>query len=167
MAANDLIAALIGDAQRIAVLGAGSELLADDAAGVMITDELIRRFGEKPGRFLFLSGSTAPECFTGEIKKFSPDLLLIIDAADMGLAPGELRSIDPAQVSGVSFSTHMLPLKVMLEYLQKETGCRTAIIGIQPGSLDFGGEMTEEVKKTIQKLIITLKELISENQIIR
>jgi hydrogenase 3 maturation protease len=151
--ASEMLAALTGGARRVAVLGAGSELLADDAAGVMITDELIRRFGEKPGRFLFLSGSTAPECFTGEIKKFSPDLLLIIDAADMGLKPGEIRSIDPAEVAGVSFSTHMLPLKVMLEYLQKETGCRTAIIGIQPGSLEFGGEMTKEVKAIVEELV--------------
>ena len=148
-----LISGLLKDAKHPAILGAGSCLKADDAAGVMITDTLKERFGEKPGRFAVFSGGTAPECFTGEIKRFKPDLVLIIDAADFKGKPGEVCSIDPAAVSGVSFSTHMLPLKVMLDYLNKEIGCRTAIIGIQPGNLEFGGEMTEEVKKTVNEII--------------
>jgi hydrogenase 3 maturation protease len=150
---RELVSVLLKGTKRPAILGAGSSLMADDAAGVMITDSLIERFGPAPGSFAVYSGGTAPECFTGEIKRFSPDLVLIIDAADMGLAPGEIRSIDPAAVSGVSFSTHMLPLKVMLDYLHKEIGCRTAIIGIQPGSLEFGGGMTNEVRETVNEMI--------------
>jgi hydrogenase 3 maturation protease len=160
-ALKEFLDSLLAGSGRIVILGAGSCLMADDAAGVMVTDALIERFGENPGRFAVFSGGTAPECFTGVIKRFQPDLVLIIDAADIHGAPGELTSIDPAVVSGVSFSTHMLPLKVMLEYLHKEIGCRTAIIGIQPKSLEFGGEMCEEVRETVEELTEALVEMLS------
>lgn len=158
--AGELIFELLKGAKRPAILGAGSCLMADDAAGVMITDSLIERFGTNPGRFAVFSGGNAPECFTGEIKKFKPDLVLIIDAADMGLAPGSVRSIKSDEVAGVSFSTHMLPLKVMLDYLKKEIECETAIIGIQPKSLEFGGEMCEDVKNTVAELIEMLNKIL-------
>lgn len=162
---EELLLELLKDATRPAIVGAGSCLMADDAAGVMITDALVERFGSMPGRFAVYSGGTAPECFTGEIKKFHPDLVLIIDAADMGIKPGEVRGIDPAEVSGVSFSTHMLPLKVMLDYLQKEIGCQVAIIGIQPECLEFGKEMTTEVKDTVELVTKSLKELLDNCRI--
>lgn len=147
--------------ERVVILGAGSSLMADDAAGVMITDALIERFGPEPERFRVFSGGTAPECFTGEIKKFKPDNVLIIDAADFGGQPGEISAIDPSVVGGVSFSTHMLPLKVMLDYLNKELGCRTTIVGIQPASLEFGGEMTAEVRVTVDEVITALCNCLS------
>jgi hydrogenase 3 maturation protease len=159
---DKLLSGLLKGAARPCILGAGSCLMADDAAGVMITDALIERFGPCPGRFAVFSGGTAPECFTGEIKKFKPDLVLLIDAADMGLSPGEIKSIEPADVAGVSFSTHMLPLKVMLDYLNKEIGCRTAILGIQPESLEFGREMSKEVVQTAQLIKGALEEILSE-----
>lgn len=158
---NKYLSGLLAGTERLAILGAGSELMADDAAGVMITDALIERFGETPERFRVWSGSTAPECFTGVIKAFKPDHVLLIDAADFGGEPGELCTIDPAVVSGVSFSTHMLPLKVMLDYLEKEIGCRTTILGIQPASLEFAGEMTEKVRETVGEVIQALIESLN------
>jgi hydrogenase 3 maturation protease len=158
---HDFLTDALAGTSRLAILGAGSCLMADDAAGVLITDALIERFGEETEHFSIFTGSTAPECFTGVIKRFRPDHVLLIDAADIGGEPGELCSIDPTVVDGVSFSTHMLPLKVMLEYLNKEIGCRTTIIGIQPVSLDFDGDMTPAVKKTVDELTQALGEILA------
>jgi len=146
---------------RLVILGVGSELMADDAAGTMIAESLMERFSSKVSeKLLILSGSNAPECFTGVIKDFKPSHVILIDAADFKGQPGECCDIDPTVVCGVSFSTHMLPLKVMLEYLKKETGCETVILGIQPKCLEFCGEMTAEVKKTVDTLIEILSGLI-------
>ncbi len=150
---NSFLAGLLQGTSRLAILGAGHELMADDGAGVMITDALIERFGLSPERFRVWSGGTAPECFTGVIKDFKADHVLIIDAADFGGAPGELCDVDPQVVGGVSFSTHMLPLKVMLDYLHKELGCRTTILGIQPACLEFGEEMTAPVREAVGEVI--------------
>lgn len=155
-AIDEFLAGLLAGTERLAILGAGHELMADDAAGVAITDALIERFGDGSERFRVWSGGTAPECFTGVIKAFQADHVLIIDAADFGGAPGALCDVEPSVVGGVSFSTHMLPLKVMLEYLQKELGCRATILGIQPACLEFGGEMTPEVRETVDAVIRAL-----------
>jgi hydrogenase 3 maturation protease len=153
-ALEDYLELLLEDGKRLVVLGAGSVLKADDAAGVMVAERLIDHLGgENFPRLKIINGSTAPENFTGVIKKFEPEHVLIIDAADFKGNPGDIAVIDPAVVGGVSFSTHMLPLKIMLEYLRQEVGCGVAIVGIQPADLTFGGEVTAEVKKAVDEFV--------------
>lgn len=136
--------------QKYAVLGVGSVLRSDDAAGMYLTELLRDRV--KRDDVLLIAGSTAPENFTGVIKKFAPDMLFIVDAAHMGLLPGEAKVIPLCDIGGVSFSTHMLPLPVMLEYLRSESGCGVLFIGIQPESTEQGLEMSGEVKKGTERL---------------
>jgi len=150
--------------EKLAILGAGSRLKADDCAGTEVADRLIKRFGEAgTTRLMVYSGETAPENYTGEIKRFGPNHLILIDAADFMEQPGAISSIQPCAVSGVSFSTHMLPLKVMLEYLSKEIACQTTILGIQPASTAFGAKMSSPVKEAVDELVSALEELIVEN----
>lgn len=145
---------ILRDAKKLAVLGAGSVLRSDDAAGVLVAEKLMKKLGgnETPG-ILVLNGSSAPENFTGEIKRFSPDHVFIIDAADIGAPPGSISVIDPQVIGGVSFSTHMLPMKVMVEYLRQEVGCPISVIGIQPVNLDFGEEVTSQVQSAVDDIV--------------
>jgi hydrogenase 3 maturation protease len=147
--------------KKLAILGAGSVLLADDAAGIMIVTRLKEIFSEEvyPDLRIYL-GYTAPENFTGEIKKFNPCHLIIIDAADMKEEPGSVMVIQPDVISGVSFSTHMLPLKVMAEYLKKETGCEMTILGIQSVDVSYGGEVTPKVKEAVDEITDIMVEVI-------
>src|SRR5665647_2924663 len=123
------------DAKRIVVLGIGSELRADDAAGLIVAEELKKIKNLKLKVFL---GSTAPENFTGEIIKFKPTHILIVDSVDTDQKPGFILLINPDEVGGVSFSTHMLPVKMMVDYLLASLECEIIIIGIQPKILLFG-----------------------------
>lgn len=136
--------------QKYAVLGVGSVLRSDDAAGMYFVELLSQKV--KRNDIIFIAGSTAPENFTGVIKKFAPDKLFIVDAAHIGLLPGEVKVIPACEIGGVSFSTHMLPLPVMLKYLESESGCNVLFIGIQPESIELGLEMCDEVKKGIERL---------------
>lgn len=156
----ELLRQSLGQARRIAVLGAGSELRSDDAAGVRVVQRLTRLLGGSEFTYgLIMNGSSAPENFTGEIKGFRPDHLLIIDAANIKAEPGSVALIDPSVISGVSFSTHMLPMKVMLEYLKKESGCPVTVLGIQPECLDFGENMSPEVENAVDDIVNVLKEI--------
>jgi hydrogenase 3 maturation protease len=157
---KELIAEAIEGCDRVAVLGAGSPLLGDDAAGSAIAEALCGRL--QSSRACAFCGSTAPENFTGEIKKFRPDCLLVIDAADMGLPCGSVALIDYHEIAGVSFSTHMLPLKIMLDYLVRETGCRVALLGIQGGCLEFGAEMSKEVREAVEEVTGAIVEAVGE-----
>jgi hydrogenase 3 maturation protease len=148
--------------KKLAILGAGAILNADDGAGVIISDSLQKKFNENNCKNCRVyTGNTAPENFSGEIKKFKPDHLIVIDAADLKEEPGSIMVIDPEIIDGVSFSTHMLPLKVMLQYIQKEIGCKVTILGIQVADVAYGNPVTEKINISINETICIL-----ENQIL-
>jgi hydrogenase 3 maturation protease len=151
-------------AQRIVVFGIGSELRGDDVAGMLIAEhiEQYRKKIKERIRLKVLFGSTAPESFTGEIKRFKPSHLLIIDCAEFQKPPGSVILLDPETIGGVSFSTHSLPLKIMTDYLLKDLTCEIIIIGIQPKTLHFGAPCSPEVKKSIKDISKVLKEILEE-----
>ena len=134
------------DASRIAVLGIGSDLRGDDAAG-MIAAEKIKKFFKTSRRIKVYLGGTAPENLTGEIKRFKPTHLLIIDTADMKEKPGTILFLDPEIIGeGVTFTTHKLPAKVLVQYFQSSFPCKVIFIGIQPKAIDFGKAVSKAVE---------------------
>lgn len=151
----------MNSAKRLAILGVGSFLRSDDAAGVLVTERLSKRFkGSGIKSAAFFTGESAPESMSGEIKRFKPDSLLVIDAADTGDEPGSVSLIEPGAITGVSFSTHMLPIKIMLDYLEKETSCSITVIGIQPGRLAFAGKMTAKAAEAVDLVVSLLEESV-------
>jgi hydrogenase 3 maturation protease len=139
---------------RIAFLGVGSPLRADDSVGLYVVKELMRCLKPETGKELrFYLGESAPENFTGEIRDFRPTHLIIFDAAELGEEPGDFKIIEREAIGGVSFSTHMLPLKMLTDYVVMTTGCEVVIVGVQPENLEFGGEMSEVVKKAAKEFV--------------
>ncbi|HHT86589.1 MAG TPA: hydrogenase maturation peptidase HycI [Clostridiales bacterium] len=156
----DCLKEKIKQAERIAIMGIGSELRSDDAAGMRLINELNCLGLSNCDNVRLLYGSTAPENFTGEIKAFSPNLLILVDAASMGLQAGAIKIIESDEIMGVTFSTHMLPLPIVLNYLKQEASFETVLIGIQPKSTDFGIEISEEVTNSVSELAIFLYDSI-------
>ena len=69
----------------IVVLGVGNFLHGDDGAGPAVAAGVLAL--GLPGVSAFDCG-TAPENFTGVVRRLHPDLLVVADAADMGLPAG-------------------------------------------------------------------------------
>jgi hydrogenase 3 maturation protease len=139
------------------VLGVGSDLRGDDAAGLILCRRLEERFSSQPdatpsGRFRVFMGETAPENLTGEIRRFGPSHLIIIDSADFSRDPGTVVVADPVEITGISFSTHRLPLFVLTDYIEREMPCRILIIGIQPGTLGLFHAVSEPVARSLDTL---------------
>ncbi len=128
------------------LMGIGNELRGDDAIGLYVA----RRF-RREGWKVIVAGQV-PEDFTSEIKRIRPGLLVIVDAALMGLEPGDIRRIPPEKIPGVSFSTHGMPLSFLISYLREYVG-ETIIIGIQPLSMEFGAEMSDVVREAGDSLL--------------
>jgi hydrogenase 3 maturation protease len=142
------------DGRKIAFLGVGSPLRADDSVGLFIVEGLKERLQMVPGRELqFYLGESAPENFSGAIREFRPEYLIIFDAAEMEQTPGTFSLIEQDQIGGAGFSTHMLPLKLLSEYLIMVTGCRVLVVGIQPKLLEFGYEITKEVRTAAEEFV--------------
>ncbi|MDD4954398.1 MAG: hydrogenase 3 maturation endopeptidase HyCI [Candidatus Omnitrophica bacterium] len=156
-------------ARKIAILGVGSEFRGDDAAGCVVSCRirllLAKRkartvnpalprqkygaIGRKGGVKVFL-GWTAPENLTGQIKKFKPSHLVIIDAVDFQGRAGQVKVIDLAKDAGASFSTHRMPFKILRDYLYQSIGCRTIIVGIQPLSVEWGFSLSPKTEEGLE-----------------
>ena len=153
----------LAGAERLAVIGAGSTLRADDAAGMEVVIRLAEEYPEDAyPELLFCPGETAPENFSGKIRAFKPTHMLLIDAADVGAEPGEIVEIPPDRVGGPTFLSHMLPLKVMINYLSDETGAKSLLLGVQWQSMEFDGAMTAPVAAAVEALCDALRRAIVE-----
>jgi len=150
---------------RVAVLGVGSELRGDDAAGVLVVRELSRRVAGDPFsrlEFAGVEGANAPENVTGFIASFRPTHIVVIDAADIGASPGESREIGMDEIAGTDFSTHTLPLQVVMEYLRQATGAVVTLLGMQPGCIDFGNAPTRAMRDGIRRLSDSLFDALKD-----
>ena len=140
----------LSEARRVAILGIGSDLRADDAAGMLsaaaIQSKLSKIKKRIPVKIFF--GETAPENLTGDIKRFKPSHIVIVDSLDARKRAGSIYLFKPEEIAeGTSFSTHKMPAKILVDYLTASCGCQTTIIGIQPKTLDFGGSVTPAVSR--------------------
>jgi hydrogenase maturation protease len=85
----------------------------------------------------------------------------LIDAAILGLKPGESRLIKPQQLTDFpAFSTHMLPLRIFCEYLDKTTKAKIALLLIEPKKTDFGEGLTSEVEAVAKEIANFLIKLL-------
>jgi hydrogenase 3 maturation protease len=145
---------------RVAVLGVGNEMNGDDGVGVRVVRALAARMAATPG-LLLIDGGTAPENFTGPIRRFRPDLIVEIDAAHQEQPPGTLAWLDWREADGMSASTHTLPPSVLASYLTSDLGCQMALIGVQPASLEMGRPLSPEVEAAADCLAAQLAAWLS------
>jgi len=119
----------------------------DDAVGPYVADKLKKYF-------TVIDCGTVPENFTSVVKKHNPETLIIIDAAEMDLNPGEIRIIRKEKIGVMTISTHGIPISVLIEYLEQHIK-NIIFIGIQPKTMS--GAITGTVKENADKLIEILK----------
>ncbi len=104
-----------------------------------------------PPRLLPIEAEPAPENHSYQLRRFQPDRVILIDAVQMDLAPGDIRLIDLNAINGFGASTHTTPLALFAQYIRAELGCETLLIGIQPGDTTLGAPLTPEVKAAVRR----------------
>jgi hydrogenase 3 maturation protease len=145
---------------RIVIAGIGNPIRMDDYVGVKIAQDLK---GKVSDRVMLLECETVPESYVQQILDFDPTHLLLIDAAFLGLKPGEAKLVNPEQLVGSSaFSTHMLPLRIFCEYLRKELKISIALLLIEPKKTDFGEGLEPEISSSASKIAKILNKILSE-----
>jgi hydrogenase 3 maturation protease len=156
----------IKHAERIVVLGIGSELRGDDSAGIITCRYLKQAVSARkiqPGlskRLKIFLCASVPENFTGQIKRFKPTHIIVIDTADLSKKPGALEFIDPEKITGETFSTHRLPPQIFIRYLLEHFQFQLLTIGIQPKNLGLCAQISPEVDKASKLLAFMLEEII-------
>jgi hydrogenase 3 maturation protease len=86
---------------------------------------------------------TTPENHIATLKKNPPATLIIVDATDMGLQPGEIGLISLDKLDATLESSHGVPLSILLTPF--ENSIEIAVIGIQPVSLALGAGLSDAV----------------------
>jgi hydrogenase 3 maturation protease len=146
---------------KVAVVGVGNALRSDDAAGILAARELLHReCATDLDHILILEGGPSPENLSGQLCKFAPDLVLFIDAANLGEKPGTVQWISEDCIDGMSASTHSLPLSMLTRYLKLELHCHVIFLGIQPSWNEVGEIVSAEVQHAVNAVVQELDEAL-------
>lgn len=147
-------------AERLVLAGIGNPIRGDDFVGVKIVQNLKGRVSEK---VFLVECETVPESYLEQIIDFNPTHILLIDAAVLGLKPGDSELREPEKLTAApAFSTHMLPLRIFCEYLSKATKARIALLLIEPENTDFGEGLSPEIDAVAKKITKALLETFSQ-----
>jgi hydrogenase maturation protease len=127
----------------VLVLGVGNRLLTDEGAGVHVVEHLAREHPDLAG-VTWLDGGTLSFTLAGPIEE--TDALIVVDAADLGAAPGTVRVYQGAEmdrfVGRARLSVHEVSLLDLLA-IARLTGHlpgHRALVGIQPADLGWGDQ---------------------------
>ena len=148
----DIVKALKPHPSINLIITAGNSFRSDDGVGTYLAAHL-----NSSGRLKIIDAKDTPENIVDQAIKLNPDNIVVIDAADFGGYPGEAKIISQENISEVTLSTHMIPLNVVIKIITKDTKSEVAFIGIQPKTISFGEGLSDEVKKTADVIIETIK----------
>jgi hydrogenase 3 maturation protease len=146
-----------------AVLGIGSEIRGDDAAGVLAVNALasLSKKTPLPPSVHLINCGTTPENFSGMLRKIQPDYILMLDAGDFGGEPAEIQLFSRELAVGFGASTHALPLATFADYLVSELNCDCSLLLIQPVCIDLLAPVNEEVESAATQAAEFLFQLLS------
>lgn len=140
----------------VALLCVGAELRGDDGVGMRLGRILLEPGAGHPRLGVHL-GSSAPESVTGPIRAQNPTHLIIVDAAHLGMEPGAITLVERAEIAGITFCTHALPLPVIVDYLVSSMpNLDVLFLGIQPAEMGFDEPLTPVVEAAAQAVARSL-----------
>jgi hydrogenase 3 maturation protease len=121
-------------------------MMGDDGAGPLLAEMCA---ANPAGQWVVIDGGSAPENDIVAIRELRPERLLIVDATDMGLNPGDIRIIDPDDIAEMfMMTTHNMPLNYLVDQLKEDVG-EVIFLGIQPDIVGFYYPMTQPVKRPL------------------
>lgn len=137
------------------LVGIGNILRSDDGIGVHVIRALDarKRAGKIGDAVALRDGGTIGLTLLAEFKDH--DAIIVIDAIEIGAAPGTVRVFSgpnmDAQLRGKKRTAHEVALADLMAAAHL-TGCapeKRALVGVQPGSTEWGLYPTEPVQAAI------------------
>ena len=135
----------------IAIVGVGNRAAGDDAAGLLVIDALRGR-DMHPATVLIEAGLAGPG-LVSQMEGYAK--IVLVDAVDMGLEPGAVKCFTPQEVRSTKprdrMSLHGCDLLEVIGLAQRLDVCPddVVIVGIQPASGAYGGEVSAGVREAI------------------
>lgn len=140
------------------VLGIGNVLWADEGFGIRTVERFFEQF-EPQDSIEVVDGGTRGMALLPLVQE--ADALIIFDAVDFDLQPGELKHLSgdevPAFLGAKKMSLHQTGFQevLVLAELTGEMPRHVHLIGVQPGLLeDYGGGLTPIVAEKIEAAVM-------------
>ena len=140
---------------ELVIVGIGNLLRRDDAAGVLVA----RRLRPAPG-VRVIEAEEVPEAHLGPIVAARPQVVLLIDAVDLGAAPGSVAIVERADLAPYPPSPHRVPVSLLMGLLARETGADVLLLAIQPRKVDLGWAPTPEVGASVDRVAAVLERIL-------
>ncbi len=132
------------------LMGVGNDIRGDDAVGELVVREL------KDEDWDTVDCGSVPENHIVMIEEGKYDLVVIVDAADMELEPGEIRKVPREYLGVFTMSTHAMPLSTVMDFLDKKVD-EVILIGIQPKDMRLKEGITAELEEAKEEMIELLR----------
>ncbi len=129
--------------KKLAIICVGNPMRGDDGFGPAVAARL-------EGGRVFDAGAV-PENVLPKVAALEPEVVLFVDAADFGAAPGTLRLVSAEELAQGDFSTHSAPLSVAAEYLRQACGAKSLLLAAQAKRTELGSVMSIEMVKALQE----------------
>jgi len=150
---------------ELTVLGIGNILMSDEGVGVRLM-EAVRDGRRWPSGVEFIDGGAGGLGLLNVIE--SARRLVVFDAAEMQLPPGQCRVITPEQISDEpadhSASMHDVPFMETVG-LCKQFGRSPELIRllvVQPQTIQFGRQLSEVIRGLFTSLVSKADELVRQ-----
>lgn len=151
---------------RILILGIGNILWADEGFGVRAVEEFHRRY-VVPDNVTILDGGTQGLYLVNYLE--DADSLIVFDAIDYGLEPGQLKLVRDEEVprftGAKKMSLHQTGFQEVISAAELLGRCpkHLVLIGCQPLDLeDWGGPLTSPVRDQIAPAIDLACDVLAE-----
>ena len=142
---------------KLVVVGIGNTLRGDDGAGSLVADRLRARHPD-----VVFDAAQAPENYLAPIRRADPGVVVLVDAADFGGSPGEVRTATTEDVEGSMMGTHAAPLSMFMRILKEDTGADVALLAIQAVTTELGEGLSGDVAEAVDDLVSRLDTILEE-----
>lgn len=133
---------------KVVVVGIGNTMRSDDGVGALLAGRIKNKVP-----FTVFDTGVSPENYLEKIIREKPDTIVIIDAVDFGAKPGEFQILEAQDLKTVNlFATHNASISLTINYLQSNLKADIIILIIQPKTIVFGEELSQEVTEALNKL---------------
>jgi hydrogenase 3 maturation protease len=147
---RELLRLMSQEDKQILFVGIGNLLKMDDGVGVYISKRI-----KNKGNVSSLTVEVSIENYIGKINSLNPDILVLIDCADLNSTTGTFRLLSLSQIQDLTFNTHSISLKRLSEFFRMPV----YVLAIQPGIIDFGENLSYLIKNVANRIINQINRL--------
>ena len=146
---------------KVLIIGIGNEFRSDDGAGIVCA----RKLKEKVNSNITVIENDGDGAMLMELWK-GFDEVILIDSVSVGSKPGTIHNIDAGKAEfpkeNSIHSSHLFSVAEAIETskILKKLPEKLVVYGIEGKSYESGNTISEEVNKSIEKLVIEIQKEI-------